>query len=112
MQWNVFARWTDIGGILEEIPKPISFSEKELTLTTKEDFETKYLKRLTITVSIRRTIRTQCTIDLMSNVGDMGLTSKMWKRFKSLYRDTEFIKRNSIFISLTTPTFLDFNDFV
>ncbi len=96
--------------ILGEIPKPISPPKKELTPTTKEAFETKLMKWLTITDSIRGAVRTTCTIDLMSHVDDMGLASEMWKRFESLYRDTGFIKRDSIFIRLFTQTLSDFDD--
>ena len=96
--------------MLGEIPKPISPSENELTPTTKEAFETKLMKWLTITDSIQGAIRTTCTIDLMSQVGDMGLASEMWKRFESLYRDTGFIERDSIFIRLSTQTLSDFDD--
>ena len=96
--------------MLGEIPKPISPTEKELAPTTKEAFETKLMKWLTITDSIQGAIRTTCTIDLMSQVGDMGLASEMWKRFESLYRDTGFIERDSIFIRLSTQTLSDFDD--
>ncbi len=96
--------------ILGEIPKPISPPEKELTPTTKEASETKLMKWLTITDSIRGAIRTTCTIDPLTHFGDMGLTSEMWKRFESLYRDTGFIERDSIFICLSTQTLSDFDD--
>lgn len=46
----------------------------------------------------------------MSHVGDMGLASNMWKRIESLYRDTRFIERDSIFIRLPTETLSDFDD--
>ena len=46
----------------------------------------------------------------MSHVSDMGLASEMWKRFESLYRDTGFIERDSIFIRLSTQTLSDFDD--
>ncbi len=96
--------------MLGEIPQPISPPEKELTPTTKEAFETKLMKWLTFTDSIRGAIHTTCTIDPMSHVGDMGLASEMWKRFESLYRDTRFIKCDSIFIRLSTQTLSDFDD--
>lgn len=38
----------------------------------------------------------------------MGLASDMWKKFKTFYRDTRFIKRNVIFIYLSTETLSDF----
>ena len=44
----------------------------------------------------------------MSHVGDMELASDMWKKFESFYRDTGFIKRDSIFIRLSTQTLSDF----
>lgn len=97
--------------MLEEIPKPISPPEKELTPAAKEAFETKLMKWLIITDSIRGAIRTTCTIDPMSHVGDMGLASEMWKRVESLYRDTGFIERDSIFTRLSTETLSDFDDF-
>lgn len=62
--------------MLREIPKPISPPKKELTPTTKEAFETKLMQWLTITGSIRGAIRTTCSIDPMSHVGDTGLASK------------------------------------
>ena len=34
----------------------------------------------------------------------------MWKKFESLYRDTGFIERDSIFIRLSTQTLSDFAD--
>ncbi len=46
----------------------------------------------------------------MSHVSDMGLASEMWKRFESLYRDTGFIERNSIFTRFSIQTLLDFDD--
>ena len=46
----------------------------------------------------------------MSHVSDMGLASEIWERFESLYRDTGFIERNSIFIRLSTKTLSDFDD--
>ena len=70
--------------MLREIPKPISPQEKELTPATK--------------------------IDLMSHVGDMRLTSEIWKRFELLYQDTGFIECDSIFIGLSTQTLSDFDD--
>ena len=96
-------------------PNAISPPEKELTPdakeAAKEGSETKLMKWLTVTDSIRGAIRTTCTIDPMSHVGEMGLASEMWKRFESLYRDTEFIERDSIFIRLSTETLSDFDDF-
>ncbi len=68
------------------------------------------MKWLTITDAIQGAIRTTCTIDPMSHVGDMGLASKMWKRIESLYRNTGFIERDSIFIRLPTETLSDFDD--
>lgn len=44
----------------------------------------------------------------MSNVGTLGLTSEIWKKFETLYRDTGFIKRDAIFIRLSTQTMSDF----
>ena len=96
--------------MLGEIPKPVSPPEKELTAATKEVFETKLMKWLIITDSIRGAIRTKCTIDPMSHVGDMGLASEMWMRFESLYRDTGFIERDSIFIRLSTDILSDFDN--
>ncbi len=46
----------------------------------------------------------------MSHVGDIGLASEMWKRFESLYRDTIFIERDSIFIRFSTQTLSDFDN--
>lgn len=69
--------------ILGEISKLISPPEKKFTPAAKEAakeaFETKLMKWLTITDAIQGAIRTTCTIDPMSHVGDMGLASKMWK---------------------------------
>ncbi len=114
-EWrNAMQGFCEVNGywrfMLGEIPKPISPHEKELTPTTKEAFETKLMKWLTITDSIQGAIWTTCTIGPMSHVGDMGLASEMWKRFESLYRDTGFIERDSIFIRLSTLTFSDFDD--
>ena len=100
--------------ILGEISKLISPPEKKVTPAAKEAakeaFETKLMKWLTITDPIQGAIRTTCTIDPMSHVGDMGLASNMWKRIESLYRDTGFIERDSIFIRLPTETLSDFDD--
>ncbi len=49
-------------------------------------------------------------IDPMSHDGDMGLASKIWKRFESIYQDTGFIEPDSIFIRLFIQTLLDFDD--
>ena len=68
------------------------------------------MKWLTITDSLRGTSRTTCMMDPMSHVGDMELASDMWKKFESLYRDTGFIERDSIFIRLSTQTLSDFSD--
>ena len=96
--------------MLGQIPRPSPPSEKELTPETKEAFEVKLMKWLTITDSLRGAIRTTSTIDPMSHVGDMELASDMWKRFESLYRDSGFIERNTIFMRLSTQTLSDFDN--
>lgn len=44
----------------------------------------------------------------MLHFRDMELASDMWKKFESFYWDTGFIKRDSIFIYLSTHTLSDF----
>lgn len=46
----------------------------------------------------------------MSYVGDMGLASDVWKKFKSLYQNIGLIERDSIFICLSTQILLDFDN--
>ena len=95
--------------MLGQIPKPTPPSEKDSTdAKIKEVYEDKYMKWLLVTDSLRGAIRTTCTIDPMSHVGDMGLASDMWKKFETLYRDTGFIERDAIFIRLSTQTLYDF----
>ena len=95
--------------MLGQIPKPTPPSEKDSTdAKIKEVYEDKYMKWLLVTDSLRGAIRTTCTIDPMSHVGDMGLASDMWKKFETLYRDTGFIERDAIFIRLSTQTLSDF----
>lgn len=46
----------------------------------------------------------------MPHVGDMELVSDMWERFETLYRDSRFIERNTIFMRLSTQTLSDFHE--
>lgn len=94
--------------MLGEIPKPTP--PEKLTLENKEVFETKLMKQLIITDPIQGAIWITCTIDPISHIGDMGLASNMWKKFKSLYQDTKFIKCNTIFIYLSTQILSNFDD--
>ena len=99
--------------MLGQIPQPTPPQAKEatpVTSATQEAFDAKLMKWLTITDSLRGAIRTTCMIDPMSHVGDMELASDMWKKFESLYRDTGFIERDSVFIRLSTQTLSDFSD--
>ena len=95
--------------MLGQIPRPDP-PQKDVTPVIQEAFDTKLMKWLTITDSLRGAIRTTCMIDPMSHVGDMELASDMWKKFESLYRDTGFIERDSIFIRLSIQTLSDFAD--
>lgn len=95
--------------MLGQIPKPAP-PPKDATPVIQEAFDTKLMKWLTITDSLCGAIQTTCMIDPMSHVGDMELPSDMWKKFESLYRDTGFIERDSIFIRLSTQTLSDFAD--
>ncbi len=88
--------------MLGEIFKPASPSENKLTdLKLKGTYKKKLMKWFMITDSVRGAIRTICTIDPMSHVGDIKLASDIWMKSEFLYRDTGFIERNAIFIRLS-----------
>ncbi len=96
--------------MLGEIPKPISLPGKELTPVTKETFKTKIMKWLINHRLIREAIQTTCTMDPMSQVGDIRLAFEIWKRFESLYQETRFIECDFIFILPFIQTLSDFDD--
>ena len=84
--------------MLEEISKLIS--PEKLTLENKKVFETKLIKWIMITDFIRGIIWPTYTIDPISHIRDMGLTSEIWRKFELLYQDSRFNERDSIFIQL------------
>ncbi len=100
--------------MLSQIAKPKASSstekKKEIDEKTSEANDAKLLPWLTVTDSFRGVMRSTCTLDPMSHVGNFKLCFNKWAKFKLQYRDTRFIERDTIFIRLSSKIASDFND--
>ena len=102
--------WRYMSGEIKKPKSPSPPDGKELDDKTQESYDAKLLQWLTLTDSLRRVIRSTCTLDPMSHVSNLELCSDMWAKFELLYRDTGFIERDAILIRLSSKTSSDFDD--
>ena len=102
--------WRYMLGQIIEPKAPSPPQGKELDEKTKEAYDTKLLQWLTVTDSLRKVIRSTCTLDPLSLVNNLDLCADIWTKFEHLYRDTGFMERDTILIRLSSKTASDFED--
>lgn len=92
--------------MISEVPQPTKPSENNLNVTTQ--YETDLARRNTICDALEGIIRPTITGELMFHVHGLSNCSSMWKKFQTLYGNTGFLERNTIFIQLSTKAIEDF----
>lgn len=89
-----------------EVPQPTKPSENNSKVTTQ--YETDLARRNTICDALEGAIRPTITVDPMFHVHGLSNCSSMWKKFQTLYRNTGFLERDTIFIRPSTKAIEDF----
>ncbi len=92
----------------EPLPTPEASTVQDAALN--EANGAKIIRWLTLTNSLRGVIRSKCNVEPISHVSGMDHCSDMWTKFETLYRETGFMKRDAIFIRLSSQTASEFSN--
>ncbi len=98
-----------LGQFKKPEPFPTPSAGKVQDAALKEAKKAKIMRWPTLTYSLRGVIRSTCNVELMSHVSDIDPCSDMWTKFETLYRDTDFMERDAIFIRLSSQMASDFS---
>lgn len=92
--------------MIGEGPQPTKPTESKPEVIAQYDKD--LAKWNTISNLLEGAIRCTVTVDSMSHMHGLSNCSLMWKKLQTLYKNTDFLERNVIFIWLSTKTLDDF----